>query len=373
MFLLPVNLYGPRDNFDPASSHVIPALIRKCVEAEAARRRRGRRVGRRMPHARVPVCRRCRGRDLLAAEHYNSSEPVNLGQQHRNLDQGSRGADRTRHRVHRRDSVGHDQAKRSAAADGSISRARERCSGSSRRTSFETGLSRTVEWYSRGRSPRWPQRCGPDPYLMCGICGQVNFTSTEVEQADLLRMCEALVRRGPDGQGVHVAGQAGLAQRRLSVIDLRAQGVAPLSNEDGTVWVTFNGEIYNFRELRAGSRGAWPPVPHRHRHRSHRASVRGARHRLRVAPPRHVRLRDLGRPRGAGCWRPGTGSARSRFSTLKPRARSSSRRRSRRCASIPRSGSNPTTVRSTTISLINTCRARRRRSRASASCRPLIT
>ena len=86
---------------------------------------------------------------------------------------------------------------------------------------------------------------------MCGICGQVNFTSTEVEQADLLRMCEALVRRGPDGQGVHVAGRAGLAQRRLSVIDLRTQGVAPLSNEDGTVWVTFNGEIYNFRELRA--------------------------------------------------------------------------------------------------------------------------
>jgi asparagine synthase (glutamine-hydrolysing) len=85
---------------------------------------------------------------------------------------------------------------------------------------------------------------------MCGICGQVNFTSTEVERADLLRMCEALVRRGPDGQGVHVAGQAGLAQRRLSVIDLRAEGVAPLSNEDGTVWVTFNGEIYNFRELR---------------------------------------------------------------------------------------------------------------------------
>jgi asparagine synthase (glutamine-hydrolysing) len=86
---------------------------------------------------------------------------------------------------------------------------------------------------------------------MCGICGQVNFTPTEVERADLARMCEALVRRGPDGQGVHVAGQAGLAQRRLSVIDLRTAGVAPLSNEDGTVWVTFNGEIYNFRELRA--------------------------------------------------------------------------------------------------------------------------
>jgi asparagine synthase (glutamine-hydrolysing) len=86
---------------------------------------------------------------------------------------------------------------------------------------------------------------------MCGICGQVNFTPTEVEHADLARMCEALVRRGPDGQGVHVAGQAGLAQRRLSVIDLRTAGVAPLSNEDGTVWVTFNGEIYNFRELRA--------------------------------------------------------------------------------------------------------------------------
>lgn len=86
---------------------------------------------------------------------------------------------------------------------------------------------------------------------MCGICGQVNVASGEVRDSDLARMCEALVCRGPDGQGVHMMAGAGLAQRRLSIIDLRPAGIAPLSNEDGTIWVTLNGEIYNFRELRA--------------------------------------------------------------------------------------------------------------------------
>jgi asparagine synthase (glutamine-hydrolysing) len=86
---------------------------------------------------------------------------------------------------------------------------------------------------------------------MCGICGIVSFTSEDVPRGALERMCGALVHRGPDDEGIHVAGPAGLAQRRLSIIDLSAGAVAPLSNEDGTVWVTQNGEIYNFQELRA--------------------------------------------------------------------------------------------------------------------------
>jgi asparagine synthase (glutamine-hydrolysing) len=86
---------------------------------------------------------------------------------------------------------------------------------------------------------------------MCGICGKVNFSGGEVQRVDLERMCAALVHRGPDGEGIHVDGPAGLGQRRLSIIDLSPAGVAPLGNEDGTIWVTLNGEIYNFRELRA--------------------------------------------------------------------------------------------------------------------------
>ncbi len=77
--LFPVNLYGPRDNFDLESSHVIPAMIRKFVACAGAPRTRGHAVGRRLADARVPL-RRGRGRgDPLAAERYDSSDPVNLG------------------------------------------------------------------------------------------------------------------------------------------------------------------------------------------------------------------------------------------------------------------------------------------------------
>ncbi len=86
---------------------------------------------------------------------------------------------------------------------------------------------------------------------MCGICGKVSFTGEDVQRDALARMCARLVHRGPDGEGIHVTGPAGLAQRRLSIIDLSPGAVAPLSNEDGTIWVTFNGEIYNFQQLRA--------------------------------------------------------------------------------------------------------------------------
>ena len=75
IFLLPTNLYGPRDNFDLQTSHVIPALIRKMVESP----RRDHPLGRRNPDARVPLRRRLCRRVRLAAEHYDGPEPVNLG------------------------------------------------------------------------------------------------------------------------------------------------------------------------------------------------------------------------------------------------------------------------------------------------------
>jgi asparagine synthase (glutamine-hydrolysing) len=86
---------------------------------------------------------------------------------------------------------------------------------------------------------------------MCGIAGIISLNGHEIDPALLDRLCAQLVHRGPDAQGIHVNGRAGLGQRRLSIIDL-AGGRQPMSNEDGSVWVTFNGEIYNFLELRPG-------------------------------------------------------------------------------------------------------------------------
>jgi asparagine synthase (glutamine-hydrolysing) len=63
-------------------------------------------------------------------------------------------------------------------------------------------------------------------------------------------MCGTLVHRGPDDEGVHTAPHVGLGQRRLSIIDLRPEAAPPLSNEDGSLWVVYNGEIYNFQEER---------------------------------------------------------------------------------------------------------------------------
>jgi asparagine synthase (glutamine-hydrolysing) len=85
---------------------------------------------------------------------------------------------------------------------------------------------------------------------MCGIAGVVKFANNaEVDGAVLRRMCAAMVHRGPDDEGVYLGGRVGLGMRRLSIIDL-ATGHQPISNEDETVWIVFNGEIYNHAALR---------------------------------------------------------------------------------------------------------------------------
>jgi len=85
---------------------------------------------------------------------------------------------------------------------------------------------------------------------MCGFAGVFEFQGREPIPRDRLRrMTETIVHRGPDDEGFHVGPGIGLGFRRLSIIDL-AGGHQPLSNEDGTVWVMLNGEIYNFPELR---------------------------------------------------------------------------------------------------------------------------
>lgn len=84
---------------------------------------------------------------------------------------------------------------------------------------------------------------------MCGIAGIVSTEPGRVDVAEIHRMCQSLVHRGPDDEGIFVRDGAGLGMRRLSVIDL-AGGHQPVFNETGTIWIVFNGEVYNFQELR---------------------------------------------------------------------------------------------------------------------------
>jgi asparagine synthase (glutamine-hydrolysing) len=85
---------------------------------------------------------------------------------------------------------------------------------------------------------------------MCGICGVFNFDRRrQVQRSWLDSMNEQMTHRGPDDDGFFVAENVGLAMRRLSIIDLQT-GHQPLSNEDGTIWLVYNGEIYNYKDLR---------------------------------------------------------------------------------------------------------------------------
>jgi asparagine synthase (glutamine-hydrolysing) len=87
------------------------------------------------------------------------------------------------------------------------------------------------------------------PSGVCGICGYV--TRTGSGSAEIIAgMSSALSHRGPDAAGCHVEGPIALGHRRLSIIDLSEAAHEPLTNEDGSLWLVFNGEIYNFRELR---------------------------------------------------------------------------------------------------------------------------
>ena len=89
---------------------------------------------------------------------------------------------------------------------------------------------------------------------MCGICGEIVLTPGEqVGSEALLAMRAAIDHRGPDGAGLFVSDdrRVGLAFRRLAIIDLSPAANQPMPNEDGAIQIVFNGEIYNFRELRA--------------------------------------------------------------------------------------------------------------------------
>src|SRR5437588_2776530 len=88
---------------------------------------------------------------------------------------------------------------------------------------------------------------------MCGICGIAIPTNLyrSIDAAALVRMRDSLTHRGPDDAGTYIDGQVGLGHRRLSIVDL-AGGHQPMCNEDENIWITYNGEVYNHRDLRPG-------------------------------------------------------------------------------------------------------------------------
>src|SRR5213080_1465491 len=90
---------------------------------------------------------------------------------------------------------------------------------------------------------------------MCGISGIVQLDGGPVHETDLRPSLLAQAHRGPDAEGSWSDGTCALGHRRLAIIDLSEAGRQPMSNEDGSVWITFNGEIYNFQALRAELEG----------------------------------------------------------------------------------------------------------------------
>src|SRR5215472_3026751 len=88
---------------------------------------------------------------------------------------------------------------------------------------------------------------------MCGIVGIFNHSTAEqVSSETILLMRDSMIHRGPDDSGIYVSPDrtVGLGHRRLSIIDLSPAGRQPMSDDQGRLWITFNGEIYNFAELR---------------------------------------------------------------------------------------------------------------------------
>src|SRR2546423_11462948 len=109
---------------------------------------------------------------------------------------------------------------------------------------------------------------------MCGICGILYCGEERRVQRDTLAQMNAqIVHRGPDDDGFFVEGNVGLAMRRLSIIDIRT-GPQPISNEDKSLWIVYNGEIYNHHELRS----KLEPQAHPYRTKTDTAPIVPLRH-----------------------------------------------------------------------------------------------
>jgi len=85
---------------------------------------------------------------------------------------------------------------------------------------------------------------------MCGICGILNLDGSLVKKETLDKMCEVLKHRGPDNKGIYIKNNLGLGHQRLSIIDLSEKANQPFTNETQTHWIVYNGEVYNYLEIR---------------------------------------------------------------------------------------------------------------------------
>ena len=85
---------------------------------------------------------------------------------------------------------------------------------------------------------------------MCGIAGIINTNGEVIEKAEVQAMIQSIAHRGPDDQGIYIKENVGLGHRRLSIIDLTETGHQPMTNGDGSLHIVFNGEIYNYKELK---------------------------------------------------------------------------------------------------------------------------
>src|SRR3990170_4341803 len=84
---------------------------------------------------------------------------------------------------------------------------------------------------------------------MCGIAGILRFDGSSVPDTIIRKMTDSLHHRGPDDEGYHFDKGVALGHRRLSIVDLTAAGHQPMCNENGSIWLIYNGEIYNYREI----------------------------------------------------------------------------------------------------------------------------
>ncbi len=150
---------------------------------------------------------------------------------------------------------------------------------------------------------------------MCGIFGILNLTGgPPVDKEEGIRCTDALHHRGPDDSGFFSAPEIFLGHRRLSIIDLQT-GRQPIFNEDGSRCIVFNGEVFNYRDIRQELIELGPSLHHPIRYRSGAARLGGMGSGLPGALSRHVQLRHLGRASASSCFSPATGWESSRCSS----------------------------------------------------------
>ena len=85
---------------------------------------------------------------------------------------------------------------------------------------------------------------------MCGVAGLIDFSGQPVQQSVIKKMTDAIAHRGPDGEGYFLEDNIALGHRRLAIIDLSESGHQPMVSRDGTLAISYNGELYNYLEIR---------------------------------------------------------------------------------------------------------------------------